>query len=149
MFINLLPPYTWGESIQRACNDLKTAVYFRSINNPFVTIIIVKEKNLIGRTFAQTGISYDRWSRRSNSRLTNQMPKCFPEITKTSSRENSIDRCFTIMLSLNTVWIDLSSFFRFSLFSSTIRGWRIYRTWKYNILTICTKKKFFFFFYNN
>lgn len=53
MFINLLPPYTWGEPIQRACNDLKTAVCFRSINNPFVTIIIVKEKNLIGRTFAQ------------------------------------------------------------------------------------------------
>lgn len=148
MFINLLPPYTWGESIQRACNDLKTAVYFRSINNPFVTIIIVKEKNLIGRTFAQTGISYDRWSRRSNSRLTNQMPKCFPEITKTSSRENSIDRCFTIMLSLNTVWIDLSSFFRFSLFSSTNRGWRIYRE---NIIfwRFVRKNNFFFFFYNN
>lgn len=46
--------------------------------------------------------SYDRQFRLSsgsNSRLTNQMPKCFPEITKTSSRENSIDRCFMIMLS--------------------------------------------------
>lgn len=101
------------DHVQR-CIDLKNCCVFvlliiRSL------IIIVKERKKKKKKFNQMD-SYEflrpvisASTRGSNSRLTNQMPKCFPEITKASSRENSIDRCFMIMLS-RTVWIDRLSF---------------------------------------